>query len=219
MIYLVVTFAAVVKNPTFLLIDIGACYTDRNATGDDSRTKIMNGGPTFLLMYTCMPEKVVDRVLFSKGGVGSSVSSPVKVVGALFDLVGSSALFYGLSRGVLPPVLAVGYSMTALGGAAMLFEIATATAGGQYDPYRGMGGAGGGPPYSEGGGSSGLRRMESTRINHTVSPQGSPRSPGPGPEDAYEPVEVYSKSAGMWCDGHVVMVSQPHPPTSPSNNV
>lgn len=220
MIYLVVTFAAVVKNPTFLLIDIGACYTDRNATGKDSETKIMNGGPTFLLMYTCMPEKMVERALFSKGGVGRAAASPVKVVSALFDLVGCSALFYGVARGVLPPVLAVSYSMTALGGVAMLIEIATGTARQQTNPWNGitgMGGTGGGPPYTGAEGSGGqLSRMESTMINRTVSPQGSPRSPRSralsGQEDRYEPVEVWSKTHGKWCDGHVVNVSSPLKP-------
>ena len=56
----------------------------------------------------------------------------MKVVGALFDLVGSSALFYGLSRVFYR--LFWQWLFIALGGVAMLFEIATATAGGQSDP-------------------------------------------------------------------------------------
>jgi hypothetical protein len=128
---------------------------------------------------------------------------------------------YGLSRGVLPPVLAVGYCMTALGGAVMLFEIATATDGGQYDPWDGsptrmgrLDGIGGGPPYSGGDGLGGeqLRRMESTRLDSTISPHGSPRSPA-SPENLYEPVKVFSKSANKWCEGHVVLVRR-----SPSSN-
>lgn len=223
LIYLVATFAALVKNPTFLLLDVRACYTDRSATGDDSATQIMNGGPSFLLMYTCMPEKVVERALFSSGGVGTDVANLPKLVGVIFDLVGCAALVYGMSKGALPFPLAVGYSMTSLGGLVMLYEIATSTGGSRGGGggrlsrssssggagHGGMGGIGGGPPYSTGyGGDEG----ELYRMDSTVSPHGSPRSPpgggspGSGSGGLMEPVNVYSKSSGIWCDGHVVTV-------------
>ena len=139
LIYLLATFALAVKNPTFLLLDVVACYRDRDANReciDTNGSKIMNGGLSFGLMYMCMPEKAVERALFSEAGVGAGVGArrPLCVgAGAVFDIIGCAALGYGLSTGKLPMVLAIGYCMTALGGLGMLYEIVNST--GRDDEY------------------------------------------------------------------------------------
>ena len=178
-VYLLATFAALVKNPTFLLLQVEACARDRDASGDGSGTMIMNGGPSFLLMYALQPERVVERALFSDGGVGKEVAGLSITAGVILDLIGVAALGYGLSQGNLPPVLGVSYACTSAGGLAMLVAL---VAGDARDDLR--------------------------RTTSSSSPRspGSPRSPRGGLGGGNE-VMVYSKSAGQWCKAQTPLLS------------
>ena len=177
-VYLLATFAALVKNPTFLLLQIEACLRDRDASGAGSGTMIMNGGPSFLLMYTLQPERVVERVLFSDGGVGKEAAGMFITAGAILDLIGVAALGYGLSQGNLPPVLGVSYACTSAGGLAMLVALVGSDA--RDDAVR--------------------------RTTSSSSPRGSPRSPRGGLGGGSQ-VMVYSKSAGQWCKAQTPLLS------------
>ena len=96
-------------NPAFLLVDVGATVRDGTVRG-------LNGGYSFLFMYVADPEKLVALALFDTGGLASYALMGVAMLGgSLLDLCGVAALGAGVGVGNLPPALAVGYSVTALG--------------------------------------------------------------------------------------------------------
>ena len=71
----------------------------------------------FLAMYVIAPEKYVTFALFDKGGLDKDGLGAIAalLLGPLLDLCGLGALGAGLGAGGLPPALAVGYTVTALG--------------------------------------------------------------------------------------------------------
>ena len=109
-LYLLAVGACAWVNPAFLLVDVAASVRDEEARG-------FEGGYLFLAMYVVAPEKYVGFALFDQGGLdkGSLGSIVVGLLGPLLDLCGLGALGAGLGAGGLPPALAVGYTITALG--------------------------------------------------------------------------------------------------------
>eukprot|EP01046_Picozoa_sp_COSAG06_P017263 COSAG06_NODE_1167_length_10451_cov_16.691654_1_plen_675_part_00 len=109
-LYLLAVGACAWVNPAFLLVDVAASVRDKGARG-------LNGGYGFLAMYVVAPEKYVGLALLDPGGLnkGSLATTVVAVLGPLVDLCGLGALGAGLGAGGLPPALAVGYTVTALG--------------------------------------------------------------------------------------------------------
>jgi hypothetical protein len=84
-----------------------------NTPVDQSESKPWEQGLSFLLLYVLSPEKYVAFALFYKH---KRVGTAVVGVGILLDLCGVAALGAGIGSGVLPPPLAVGYIVSALGG-------------------------------------------------------------------------------------------------------
>ncbi len=108
-LYLLAVVACAWVNPAFLLVDVAASVRGPSHDG-------LEGGYAFLAMYVLAPEKYVALALFGKGGLDSCLVIPVVILlGPLLDLCGLGALGAGLGAGGLPPALAVGYTVTALG--------------------------------------------------------------------------------------------------------
>ena len=107
-VYLLSVLACTWVNPAFLLVDVGASVRDE--TGSP-------GGYMFLFMYVVAPEKFVATAQVEGGGLDSNgLMSVAMLVGVLLlDLCGVAALGAGVGACNLPPALAVGYSVTALG--------------------------------------------------------------------------------------------------------
>jgi hypothetical protein len=117
-LYLLAVGACAWVNPAFLLVDVAASVRDEEAIEFD-------GGYLFLTMYVVAPEKYVGLALFSQGGLDKDYlgGDVVLVLGPLLDLCGLGALTAGLGAGGLPPALAVGYTVTALGALFMAWMV------------------------------------------------------------------------------------------------
>ena len=108
-LYLLAVGACAWVNPAFLLVDVAASV--RNEGSGD-----IEGGYAFLAMYVVAPEKYVAWALVGSGGLNNEdLNTVVIILGPLLDLCGLGALGAGLGAGGLPPALAVGYTVTALG--------------------------------------------------------------------------------------------------------
>ena len=108
-LFLVSVLACTWVNPAFLLVDVGASVRDETVAGTD-------GGYGFLFMYVVAPEKLLVGALFEGGGLDKQGLVFVAMLGGvLLDFCGVAALGAGVGVGNLPPALAVGYSVTALG--------------------------------------------------------------------------------------------------------
>eukprot|EP01043_Picozoa_sp_COSAG02_P018787 COSAG02_NODE_887_length_16169_cov_33.169011_6_plen_1168_part_00 len=153
LVYLALIAAAAVQNPAVFLLDINACYADSEATGEASATQIMSGGTSFLLMYTCMPAKFVQRAVLSKGGDMRSLAGLLTDIIVIFDLVSCFALICGwFVASVMPFPLAIGYIMTMIAGLMMAFEMVVSfgnrhRAGNYSTPGRIESGVDDGSPY------------------------------------------------------------------------
>ena len=127
-LYLLSVLMCAWVNPAFLLVDVGATVRDGTVRG-------LNGGYSFLFMYVADPEKLVALALFDTGGLASYALMGVAMLGgSLLDLCGVAALGAGVGAGNLPPALAVGYSVTALGA---LFMAGVVLARGMRERDRG----------------------------------------------------------------------------------
>ena len=117
-LYLLTVVACARVNPAFLLVDVAASVRDK---GGDK----LEGGYTFLAMYVVAPEKYVGLALLGGGGLDNKgLWLPVVLyLGPLLDLCGLGALGAGLGAGGLPPALAVGYTVTALGALFMAWML------------------------------------------------------------------------------------------------
>eukprot|EP01043_Picozoa_sp_COSAG02_P024659 COSAG02_NODE_1355_length_13099_cov_10.562923_4_plen_387_part_00 len=102
-LYLLAVVVCAWVNPAFLLVDVAASVRS-DGSGVD-------GGYRFLAMYVVAPEKYVLSALVPDGPLIFFGF----LLGLLLDLCGLGALGAGLAAGDLPPALAVGYTVTALG--------------------------------------------------------------------------------------------------------
>lgn len=100
-LYLLLTFACLFRNPAFLLVDSTATY---------------RSSPWNLVLYVVAPEKYVFFCL----GASSIIFLALLV---LFDLVGVVALCAAVLSQVMPIPLMIGYGITTLGGFLIIFLV------------------------------------------------------------------------------------------------
>lgn len=128
--YLVSTLLCTWINPAFLLVDVNSSVQDYSRSNYGWLEKL--GTPTdgliCMLMYVLAPEKFVGLALFDKGGLNTVREHSFTnrwalrftwlygMLSTCLDLCGIAALMAGVGSGMLPLPLAVGYTVTALGG-------------------------------------------------------------------------------------------------------
>jgi hypothetical protein len=147
-VYLLLTVVCVFVNPAFLIVSVGASVEDNGGSngasayvassrkywewrkdGDEMRqpeydetaepvavgARPWETGRSFLLLYVLSPEKYVAFALLAHR---ETLQKVVVFGGILLDLCGVGALGAGIGNGVLPLPLAIGYSVSAVGGMA-----------------------------------------------------------------------------------------------------
>ena len=119
-LYLLSVLVCTWVNPAYLLVDVGASVRDPDIASNEGSRRRLEGGYIFLAAYVLAPEKFIAGALFMEGGLNNGVIGVALLGGALLDLCGVGALGAGLGSGNLPPALAVGYCVTALGALVVL---------------------------------------------------------------------------------------------------